>query len=61
MDVAGWVAGDVAADPVVVDTIAYAEAVWDDRREAAQADGRAGEGAGGQDVVVDGRVRRVLV
>ena len=61
MDVSGRVAGHVAADPVVVDAVAHAEAVGDDGGEAAQADGGAGEGAGGQDVVVDGRVRRVLV
>ena len=34
MDITGWVTGNVAADPVVVDTVAYAKAVWDDGGEA---------------------------
>lgn len=61
MDVSSRVAGHVAADPVVVDAVADTEPVGHHGGEASQADGGAGEGAGGQDVVVDGGVGGVGV
>lgn len=57
--IAGWVAGHVAADPVIVDAVAHAEAVGHHGGEPPQVDGRAAQGAGGQHVVVDGGVCRV--
>lgn len=61
MDVAGRITGHVAADPVVVDAVTDAKAVGHHRSEAPQTDCRTGEGAGGQDVVVDGGVGGVRV
>lgn len=61
MDVASRVAGHVAADPVVVDAVADAEPVGHHRGEAAEVHGWAAEGAGGEDVVVDGGVSWVRV
>lgn len=61
MDVASRVAGHIAADPVVMDTVADAKAIRHHRGEAAQTHSWAGEGAGGEDVVVDGSVSRVRV
>lgn len=61
VDVASRVAGHVAADPVVMDAVADAKPVWHHRGEAAEAHGRTGEGAGGEDVVVDGSVGGVCV
>lgn len=60
-DVASRVAADVAADPVVVDAVAHAQAVGHHGGKAAQPHGRAGQRAGGQDVVVDGGVGGVGV
>ena len=59
MDVASWIAGYVAANPVVVDPITNTKAVRHNRSESPEAYRRAGEGAGGKDVVVDGGVGRV--
>lgn len=61
MDVASRVGGHAAADPVVVDAVADAKAVRHHWGEAAEVYGRTGEGASGEDVVVDGAVRRVGV
>lgn len=61
MDVSSRVAGHVAADPVVVDAVTDAEPVGHHRSEAPEADGGAGEGAGGEDVVVYGGVGGVCV
>lgn len=59
VNIASWVAGHIAADPVVVNTVADTEAVGHHRGEATKVHSRTGEGAGGEDVVVDGRVRGV--
>lgn len=61
MNIASRVAGDVAADPVVVDTIADAKPIGHHWGEASEAHGWTAEGAGGEDVVVDGGVSRVCV
>lgn len=61
MDVASRVGGHAAADPVVVDAVADAKAVRHHWGEAAEVNGGTGEGASGEDVVVDGAVRRVSV
>lgn len=61
MDIASRVAGHIAADPVVMDAVAHPEAVGHHWGEAAEVDSRTGQGAGGQDVVVDGGVSGVSV
>lgn len=61
MDVASWVGGHAAADPVVMDTIADTKAVRHHWGKAAKVNSGTGEGASGEDVVVDGSVRRVCV
>jgi len=61
MDIANRVAGHIAADPVVMDTVANAEAVRHHRGEATEIHSWTGEGARGQDVVVDGSVGWVCV
>lgn len=61
MDVASWVGGHAAADPVVMDAIANAKAVRHHWGKAAEVHSGTGEGARGEDVVVDGSVRRVCV
>lgn len=61
MDVASRVARYVAADPVVMDTVANAKPVSHHWGKAAEADSWTGEGASGEDVVVDGGVRWVCV
>ncbi|MEQ2198821.1 hypothetical protein XENOCAPTIV_018960, partial [Xenoophorus captivus] len=61
MDVASRIAGHVAADPVVVDTVTNAEPIRHHRSEAPEADGGASECAGGEDVVVYSSVGWVCV
>lgn len=61
MDVASWVGGHTAADPLVMDTIANTKAVRHHWGEAAKVNSRTGEGASGEDVVVDGSVCRVCI
>lgn len=61
MDVASRVAWYIAANPVVVDTVANAEPVGHHWGKATEADGRTGEGASGEDVVVNGGVSWVHV
>ena len=61
MNVASRVAGHVTADPVIMDTIANAKPIRHHWGEAAEVHGWTGEGAGREDVVVDGRVSRVSV
>lgn len=61
MDIASWVAGHVTADPVIMDTIADAKPVRHHGGKATEAHGWAGEGAGGEDVVVDSGVSGVSV
>lgn len=61
VDVASRIGGHVAADPVVMDTVTDAEPVGHHRSETPEADGGAGERAGGQDVVVYGAVGWVSV
>lgn len=61
MDVASRVARYIAANPVVVDTVANAKPVGHHWGKAAEADSWTGESAGGEDVVVDSGVRRVHV
>lgn len=61
MDIASWVGGHAAADPFIVDAIADTKAVRHHWSEATKVNRRTGEGASGEDVVVDGSVRRVCV
>lgn len=61
MDISSGVGGHVAADPVVMDAVSYAKPIRHHRRKAAKAYSWTGEGAGGENVVVDGTVRRVRV
>lgn len=61
MDIPGRVAGNVATDPIIMDTIAYSKAIWDDGSKATQADSRTSECTGGKDVVVYSCISRVLV
>lgn len=61
MDVASWVGGHTAADPIIMDAIADTKAVRHHWGEAAKVDRGTGEGASGEDVVVDGSVCRVCV
>lgn len=61
VDIASWVAWYVAADPVVVDTIANTKPIRHHWGKASKADSWTGEGASGEDVVIDGSVRWVCV
>lgn len=61
MDVPGRVAGNIATDPTVMDTITHSKTIWDYRGKATQTDSRASECASGQDVVVYGCISWVLV
>ncbi len=61
MDVASWVAGHIAADPVVVDTVADTKPIGHHWSKATEVHSWTGEGAGRQDVVVDGSVSWVCV
>lgn len=61
VDVASWVGGHITADPVVVNTVANAKPVWHHRGKATKVHSWTGEGASGEDVVVDGRVSGVSV
>lgn len=61
MDVASRVGGHAAADPVVVDAVADAKTVKHHWCKAAEVNGGTGEGASGEDVVVNGAVCRVCV
>lgn len=56
VDIASWVAAHIAAYPVVMNTVANAEAVRNHGGESTEAHGWTGEGAGREDVVVDGTV-----
>lgn len=61
VNIPSGVGGHVAADPVVMDAISNTKPVGHHRRKAAKAYSWTGEGAGGENVVVDGTVRRVRV
>lgn len=61
MTITTWVAGYVASNPVVKDTVSDPESIRHHRGKSTKADSWAGEGAGGQDVVVDGCVGWVCV
>lgn len=61
MAIASWVAGHSEVDPVVMDPVADTEPIRDHRGKATEVHSRTGEGAGGEDVVVDGGVRWVCV
>lgn len=61
MSAATWVAGHIAPYPVVMDTIANTKAISHHRGEATEAHSWTGEGAGGEDVVIDGCVGWVHV
>lgn len=50
------VAGDVATNPLIMDSVADTKPIRHYGGEATQAHGGTGEGAGGQDVVVDGGI-----
>lgn len=61
MNIPSRVGGNVAADPVVMDAISNTKPVRHHRRKAAKVYSWTGEGAGGENVVVDGTVCRVCV
>lgn len=61
MTVASRVAGQDATDPLVVDAVSHAKPVGHHWGKAAEAHGWTGEGAGGEDVVVDGSISWVRV
>lgn len=61
MDVASWVTRYIAANPVIMDTVPNTKPVGHNWGKAAEADSWTGEGASGEDVVVDGSVRWVRV
>ena len=60
-DVSSWIARHVAADPVVMDTVSNTKPIRHHWGKAAKVNSWTGEGAGGEDVVVDGGVCRVSV
>lgn len=61
VNISSGVGGHVAADPVVMDAISNTKPVRHHRRKAAKFYSWTGEGAGGEDVVVDGTVCRIRV
>lgn len=61
VDVTSRVAGHVTADPLVMDAVTHTEAIRHHGGKAAQTHSWTGEGAGGEDVVVDGGVGWVCV
>lgn len=61
MNITLWITRHIAANPLIMDTVAHPESIGHHRGKASQVNGRAGEGAGGEDVVVDGGVGWVLV
>lgn len=61
MDVASRVAGNIAADPVVMDTVANTKPIRHHWGKATKVHSWTGEGAGGEDVVVDGNISWVCV
>jgi len=61
MNISGRVAGHIAPDPFIMDTIAHSKTIRHHRSKPAQTDRWAGESTGGQDVVVYGGICRILV
>lgn len=61
MSIPTWVAGYIASNPVVMDTVSNPKPIRHHRGKSTKADSWAGEGTGGQDVVVDGCVGWVCV
>ncbi len=61
MDVARWIAGHIAANPVVMDTVADTIPIRHHWGKATEAHGWTSERAGREDVVVDGSISWVCV
>lgn len=61
MNISGRVAGHIATDPFIVDTIAHSETIRHHWSKSTQTDCGAGESTGGENVVVYGSICWILV
>ncbi len=61
MNISGRVAGHIAPNPFIMNTIAHSETIRHHRSKSAQTDRRAGKSTGGENVVVYGGICWILV
>lgn len=61
MNISGRVAGHIAPNPFIMDTIAHSETIRHHRSKSAQTDRRAGKSTGGENVVVYGGICWIMV